>query len=188
MVVRYLALVMLFVVSCAERGFAESEPLLGSWEYLQANPARKSGFDKEGERIFVKRSPRGECQVEYFGLERMGEEGLYYSAEVAEQVECQEDFISFILPKRELYHKRPASLKAASRMASAGVTKVGLRFQGSIQNGELILQCQTEQKDARMREGDECPDRTLRFHRVRDSSKTRGRHGRSTEKVPPSRP
>ena len=59
---------------------AQAPNLAGPWEYRQANAARADGVVAEGERLIVVRQADGRLTGQYFGLERTGDHGLFYTA------------------------------------------------------------------------------------------------------------
>jgi hypothetical protein len=135
-------------------------PLVGTWEYRQANIAATGGLDAEGERLelFAADGPRGR----YFGLEREGEHGLYYTAtEVSRLALDEAGTLTFTVPARTLYRRRPASLEDAAALDTAGdragFTRETLSFAGRIEDGALVLYCAAD--------GPACPERVMRFTR-----------------------
>jgi hypothetical protein len=134
--------------------------LAGTWEYRQANPARPDGVDAEGERLVVTRTGDGRFTAHYFGLEREGEHGLFYTAVDVGAVEIGADgTIRFVVPARTLYRTRPATLAAAGGLESAGSTKDALTFAGRLTDDTLTFTC-TATRGA-------CPDARLVFRAVR---------------------
>ena len=131
--------------------------LLGIWEYRQAAGA---GYDPEGERLELSCS-RGTLDGLYYGLEREGDEGLYYTLVVVRDAAVtQAGEFSFIVPARELYRERPwtiADLEQA-RLPSSGLTRDELHFSGRLEQDMLVLAC-----TARM---GSCPERKMVFQRV----------------------
>jgi hypothetical protein len=115
-----------------------STPILGVWEYRQANSASPSGFDDEGERLQFTRTG-SEIQGMYFGLEREGEHGLFYSLVALKNIQLTGNKISFTVPERGLYSTRPTRIGEA--LESAGYTKDELHFEGAIEEGALSLRC-----------------------------------------------
>src|SRR5262245_50249317 len=129
---------------------------LGTWEFRERNSASATGYDPEGERLEIER--RGDSVVaRYFGLERMGDEGLYYTAvEVKELKLTKRGQLSFVVPERFLFHKRPANLNEAKALEGhAGITRYELRMTGTVIKGNLELACSSEFS--------ECPDGHLVF-------------------------
>jgi hypothetical protein len=138
---------------------AQAPGLEGSWEYRQANPGRPYGVDAEGERLVIARSTRGELTAQYFGLERTGEHGLYYTAVEARVTSVADHVIRVVVPERTLLRTRPRSLEHARTLESAGVTRDPLTFHASlVSDGRLLATC-TAAAGA-------CPARELVFHRM----------------------
>lgn len=131
-------------------------PLLGKWEYRQANSGYKSGFDPEGEQLEI-REINGKITGSYLGLERMGEEGLYYTATHVTTFKFEGGKLSFIVPGRSFYSVRPKSVADAERMKDVGATKMELKFTGEIENGKLVLHCSSNDNS--------CPDEKLTFEK-----------------------
>lgn len=147
-----------FYVFAAEEAFA---PFLGTWEYRQRNSASPTGYDAEGERIELKKQG-GSIQGLYFGLQREGEHGLYYTLVEIKDIEVSEGGkISFRIPERDIYRERPRSLEEIQRVKrkSAGFTRVELEFQGQLKNGELVLRC--------IADPIECPEEVMAFRKGR---------------------
>jgi hypothetical protein len=96
----------------------------------------------------------------YFGLEREGEHGLFYTVvQLADLMLAPNGDLGFIVPGRELFHERPKSLEEAEqkRSASAGVTRDELRLRGRLQQGNLVLGCTST--------GYSCPEDLMVFRR-----------------------
>lgn len=148
----------------AIRAFAADEtfaPFLGTWEYRQRNSASPTGYDAEGERIELKRQGKS-IQGLYFGLQREGEHGLFYTLVEMKDIEVSEGGkISFRIPERDIYRERPGSLQEIEERewASAGFTRVELEFRGQLKNGELVLNC--------IAEPIECPEEVMVFRKAR---------------------
>ncbi len=137
------------------------DSLIGTWEYRQANSGRESGYDREGEKIEFRRSGDSVAGF-YFGVERQGEEGLYYSAvQVVELAMDANGQIGFVVPGRDFFIERPKSIEEAMKRKdeSNGFTKYPLRYTGSIVEGVLVLHCSTKNGN--------CPDNTLEFYKGR---------------------
>ncbi len=137
------------------------DPFIGIWEYRQENSAAESGFDPEGERIEFRRHDGGVVGW-YFGVEREGEHGLFYSAaEVTELTVEADGTVHFIVPARRIFDERPNSIKEAGENGDAGngFTQYPLKYTGSIVNGVLILHCTSEHGN--------CPDEQLNFYKGR---------------------
>ena len=134
-------------------------PLLGRWEYRQQNPARPGGVDEEGERLEFVRGDDGALTASYFGLEREGEHGLFYTATAIRVLSLDEQgTVRLTVPARRLFSRRPASLaEAATGEYAAGFTKDSLRLAGSIENGDLVLVCSAD--------AGACPERTMVFRK-----------------------
>jgi hypothetical protein len=132
-------------------------PFLGKWEYRQA--ALPGEFDAEGEIIKFTVTD-GKLSGAYFGLEREGEHGLFYSLVDVDSLAIKEDGkISFVVPGREFFAKRPAA-KAdldGKRIQSAGFTKGRLGMSGEIVGDKLILSCNSEMH--------ECPEAKMTFRK-----------------------
>jgi hypothetical protein len=132
-------------------------PLIGKWEYRQANSRSLTGFDMECDRLEFART--GNSVVgRYFGLERMGEEGLYYTATAVTKLTLRDSVLSFVVPARSLYAKRPGSLAAARKMKPAGVTRHELTMTGRLVDGHLRFGCTAEPG--------ECPENTMVFGKL----------------------
>lgn len=123
------------------------------------NPASITGYDSEGERLVLERSGRSAVGA-YFGLERMGDEGLYYTATAVEKLVLRDSVLAFVVPARSLYEKRPESLQDAKKMHAIGSTRYELMLQGRLVDGRLRLTCTSEPG--------ECPDGVMVFARVKE--------------------
>lgn len=129
-------------------------PLLGVWEYRQANSARPCGFDPEGERLQFTR--KGDVlQGLYFGLEREGDHGLFYTLVELGDISFTGDRISFVVPARRLYAQRPTRLGESA--GDAGFTRYELKYEGKITGEGLALRCSSQFGS--------CPDQQLVFRR-----------------------
>ncbi len=158
--------VMLILVSCLLTGpkaFAGNDaltPFLGTWEYRQRNSASPTGYDDEGERLELNEKG-GSIQGLYFGLQREGEHGLWYTLVEIKNVEVSEGGkITFIVPFRVFYPVRPSSLDEAEEIKKhtlTGFTRLELKFQGQLKNGHLILQC--------ISDAGECPEDVMVFRK-----------------------
>lgn len=150
-----LVVLLLALATCTKA----PPPVLGIWEYRQRNAAAPSGFDSEGERLEL--GLQGDSVVGvYFGLEREGEEGLFYTVtEVADLSVDRKGKISFVVPARAIFTDRPASLAEAQAEArqSAGFTRDALRMEGELRGGTLVLACSSSPGS--------CPDRELVFRK-----------------------
>jgi hypothetical protein len=130
--------------------------LLGVWEYRQK---AGQGYDDQGERLEL--SCRGDSiQGLYFGLEREGEHGLFYSlVEMADLKVDPNGELSFTVPERDLFHERPKNLQEVKqkKLASAGVTRDELYLRGRLKEEKLIVACTSK--------GSSCPDTVMVFHK-----------------------
>jgi hypothetical protein len=129
--------------------------LVGRWEYRQA---AGTSFDREGEILEVSRG-NGSIRGVYFGLEREGEHGLYYTAiEVKNLTVSKDGEVTFTVPTRELFRERPKTIDDTIQMQSrsAGFTRDELQMKGSVQGGRLILRCDP---------GISCPAATMVFQK-----------------------
>lgn len=139
---------------------AAQRALAGTWEYRQANSARPDGFDAEGERLVIDSGTGGRVSAQYFGLEREGEHGLFYTAVDVGALDVAADgTIRFIVPARTLYRTRPTTLADAARLESAGSTTDVLTFTGRVTGDILALTCAAR--------AGACPAARLVFHRPR---------------------
>lgn len=128
--------------------------LLGAWGYRQR---AGDGYDSEGERIELT-CGGGSMQGLYFGLEREGEHGLFYSlVEVADLKLGSDGDLSFTVPERDLFRERPMNLQEIKqkRLTSAGLTRDALYMQGRLREGNLILSCTSK--------GHSCPENVMVF-------------------------
>jgi hypothetical protein len=118
-------------------------PFLGTWEYRQRNSGSPNGYDDQGERLELTQNG-GSIQGLYFGLEREGEHGLFYTLVEIEDLKVDAGGrITFVVPERDIYRERPASLKEVEQWKgpNAGFTRSKMEFRGELKNGKLILQC-----------------------------------------------
>ena len=138
---------------------AQRPALEGTWEYRQANSARPQGVDAEGERLVIARAADGTLTAQYFGLEREGEHGLFYTAVEATAVGATDaGGITLTVPARQLHRTRPRSLTHARALESAGQTRELLTFSARLHaDGTLVAAC-TAAPGA-------CPDATMVFRR-----------------------
>ena len=137
------------------------ELLTGTWEYRQKNSASPTGYDAQGERLELRRED-GSIRGLYFGLERTGDHGLWYTLVQIKDVEVSDEGgIAFTVPGRDFFSERPRSLEDIERLKTLpkGFTSTPLKFRGGLRNGELILRCASEAY--------ECPDDVLIFRRVK---------------------
>ena len=120
---------------------------LGTWEYRQAAGA---GFDAEGERLVIScdaGAPRGR----YYGLERAGEHGLFYTLVDMMNVSITPDSgLSFLVGERQLYSD-------STRATWAGVTRDTLVMQGRLEGTNLAVTCTSN--------ASLCPDKVMVFHK-----------------------
>ena len=146
-------------LAIATHAQAPGDGLAGTWEYRQANAARPVGLDADGERLIVTRQADGRLTAQYFGLERTGDHGLFYTAvDVGAIAVAGDGSIAFSVPARTLHRSRPASPADAGRIATAGKTSDVLAFTGRLAGGTLVLTC-TSTPGA-------CPDTRLVFRRL----------------------
>jgi len=129
---------------------------LGAWEYRQR---AGDGYDNEGERIELT-CGGGSMQGLYFGLEREGEHGLFYTlVEVADLKLGSDGDLSFTVAERDLFRERPKNLQEVKqkRLTSAGLTRDALYMQGRLREGNLILACTSK--------GHSCPEDVMLFYK-----------------------
>ncbi len=153
-----VSVVLLLAASAATPARASGDPFgpfLGVWEYRQENRGTASGYDHEGERIEFSR--RGDAvQGLYYGLEREGEHGLFYTlVEVREVSLAADGKISFRVPPRHMFTKRPRTL--GEQAPSAGFTSDELTMRGHIENTRLVLHCSSRSAT--------CPDKVMVFRK-----------------------
>jgi hypothetical protein len=130
---------------------------LGAWEYRQR---AGDGYDKEGERLELS-CTGGSMRGLYFGLEREGEHGLFYTlAEVIDLKLNSNGDLTFTVPERDLYHERLKNLQdiKQKRLASAGFTRDQLHLKGQLKEGNLILTC--------ISKGRTCPEDVMVFFKA----------------------
>lgn len=133
---------------------SSDQDLIGTWEYRQA---AGETFDDEGE-IITFTEGKGCLQGTYFGLEREGEHGLFYTAvEIRDFKQSNGGQVSFTVPERTLFEKRPEITREAAgqRAPSAGFTRDELKLAGVVQGEKLILHCRSE--------GQSCPEEVMIF-------------------------
>lgn len=127
---------------------------LGTWEYRQR---AGDGYDLEGERIELT-CGGSSMQGLYFGLEREGEHGLFYTlVEVADLSLSSSGELVFTVPERDLFQTRPKDLREVKqkRLTPAGFTRDELHMRGRLQEGKLILACTSS--------GHSCPEDVMAF-------------------------
>jgi hypothetical protein len=127
----------------------------GVWEYRQA---AGESVDSEGERLELTCSRKGLRGV-YYGLEREGDEGLFYTAVEVRNLTITGDDIAFVVPERALFSTRPHRLETVIRkeLRPAGVTRDELSFHGRLDHQKLVLTCAAKMST--------CPDGRMIFHR-----------------------
>jgi predicted GH43/DUF377 family glycosyl hydrolase len=129
---------------------------LGTWEYRQAAGA---GFDAEGERLEFT-CTGGAMGGLYFGLERAGEHGLFYTlVEMKDLRRTPDGGISFLVGERDLYSERPRTLEdiRLKKVTWSGVTRDTLVMRGRLELGNLVVRCAST---AHL-----CPDNVMLFSR-----------------------
>jgi len=129
---------------------------LGSWEYRQAAGA---GFDPEGERLQLS-CREGSLRGLYFGLERAGEHGLFYTLVDMKELRITPDgALWFLVPERELYSERPRNIEEIrlKKVTWAGVTRDTLVMRGRLERGNLYLTCTSIHGL--------CPDKVMMFRK-----------------------
>jgi hypothetical protein len=131
-------------------------PLLGAWEYRQR---AGEGYDEEGERLELSCNI-GSVHGLYFGLEREGEHGLFYTlVELTDLKLGPNGDLTFTVPDRSLFRRRPKSLQEVkeNHLTSAGFTRDTLHLRGRLQEGNLVLACTST--------GHSCPEDRMLFGR-----------------------
>ena len=129
---------------------------LGDWEYRQRAGQE---YDKEGERIKLT-CVGGSLRALYFGLEREGEHGLFYTlVEVPDLKVSPDGTLTFTVTERELFLHRPRSLQEVrqNRVTAAGFTKDTLHMQGGLTEGNLVVTC--------LSRAGSCPEAVMVFHK-----------------------
>jgi hypothetical protein len=129
----------------------------GVWEYRQA--AGESA-ESEGERLDLTCSRKGLRGV-YYGLEREGDEGLFYTAVEVKNLTITGDDIAFVVPERELFSTRPRRLETVIRkeLRPSGLTRDQLSFHGRLEHQKLVLTCTAKMST--------CPEGRMVFTRSR---------------------
>ena len=127
----------------------------GAWEYRQA---AGKGLDAEGERLELTCSRNG-LRGLYYGLEREGEEGLFYTLVEVRKLAITGSDIAFVVPEREMFAQRPESMESVMRdpLPSSGVTRDELVFQGRLEHERLVFSCTSKMGT--------CPAKTMVFNR-----------------------
>jgi len=134
-------------------------PFMGTWEYRRVSSRSLTGYDAEGERLELVRAGRS-VAGRYFGLERTGEDGIRYTAVAVTKLALGDSgTISFVVPARSLYQRRPATLAAARGMKAVGVTRHDLVMRGRIVDGHLRLACTSD--------AGACPEGMMVFGKVK---------------------
>lgn len=154
---RLLSVAIVFCLSVVNVLGETLDSYVGTWEYRQRNSGTKTGYDDEGEKLqFSKRN--GILEGIYFGLQREGEHGLFYTVVKVKNVKVTADGgISFVVPERDLFSERPTSLAEAAEKKNerAGLTRNELKMQGKVEKGRLLLECISRHY--------ECPDKLMSF-------------------------
>lgn len=149
----------LFLCFCESHLFASERqnPFLGKWEYRQASLPGE--YDSEGE-IIEFQALNGVVSGVYHGLEREGEHGLFYSLVDIDSLAIREEGkISFIVPGRTFYAKRPMTKSDLEKaeLQSSGNSKGTLKFAGGLAGDKLVLDCASDLG--------ECPENKMVFRR-----------------------
>jgi hypothetical protein len=137
---------------------------LGTWEYRQR---AGDGYDEEGERLELS-CPGGSLQGLYYGLEREGEHGLFYTlVEMIDVKLSPKGELSFTVPERELFHVRPKDFQEVrqKKLESAGLTRDELHMRGRIDAGTIILTCTSNSPS--------CPERIMVFRKGKWTSRSK---------------
>jgi hypothetical protein len=96
----------------------------------------------------------------YFGLERAGEHGLFYTlVEMKELRVTPDGALWFLVPERELFSERPRTLEEIrlKKVTWAGVTRDTLVMRGRLERGHLYLTCTST--------NGQCPDNVMMFRK-----------------------
>lgn len=132
----------------------KENPLIGTWEYRQANSADPSAYDQEAELLKITRDGEN-LKAEYNGISREEEHGLFfYTVQINDLQVDKNDELSFSIAERVLYSARESVGKQEEK---AGTTKDTLTLKGKIESDTLILECQSEQNS--------CPEKTMKFQK-----------------------
>jgi len=151
-----LAFLLVLPTGLPSRSASCPPPLLGAWEYRQR---AGDSYDAEGERLQLSCSDKILTGL-YYGLEREGEHGLFYTLVAVTEVKVSPDAdLSFTVPARELFYKRPKSLQdiKGKKLESAGFTRDELHIRGRLKDGNLALSCASESGS--------CPEKVMVFRR-----------------------
>lgn len=149
-----LSVALLQVSTIYAAQISSNQKLIGTWEYRQAN---EKTFDDEGEVISLTEA-KGHLKVNYYGLEREGEHGLFYTAvEIKDFKHSNGGQVSFTVPERALFEKRPkiAHEAVVQRLPSVGFTRDELKLEGVLLGEQLMLNCRSE--------GQSCPEEVMIF-------------------------
>jgi hypothetical protein len=135
-------------LACGAPAHQACDPrFLGTWEYRQAAGA---GFDAEGERLVIS-CDAGSPHGLYYGLERAGEHGLFYTRlEMMNVAMTADSGLSFMVGERQLYSD-------STRATWAGVTRDTLVMRGRLEGANLAVTCTST---AYL-----CPDKVMVFHK-----------------------
>ena len=146
--IKALALPWLATLACPAPSHEGCDPrYLGTWEYRQRAGL---GFDAEGERLVIS-CDSGPPQGRYYGLERAGEHGLFYTLVKMTNLSITPDSgLSFIVGERELYSD-------TTRATWAGVTRDTLVMRGRLEGDNLAVTCTST--------ANFCPDSVMVFHK-----------------------
>jgi hypothetical protein len=140
----------------ATSAFAQERSLVGSWEYRQENRGSPTGYDSEGEQLRFA-NEAGTIKGAYFGLEREGEHGLFYTAVEVTDLVVSLTKVRFTVPARLLFCKRPASLQDKAPLPDCGMTREPLVYEGELKGNVLRLKCSAAWG---------CPADELTFRRI----------------------
>ncbi len=154
-----IGFILLFLTGMLAAGKADCQrDFLGAWEYRQR---AGDGYDEEGERIEIS-CDKGSMRGLYFGLEREGEHGLFYTlVELTDVKLGSNGDLTLTVPERNLFHQRPKNLQEVerNRLTAAGFTRDTLHLRGRLQQGNLVLTCTST--------GHSCPEDLMLFRRDR---------------------
>lgn len=152
----FLSVMHLFQAAVCHADTDYEQAIIGTWEYRQA---AGKGFDKQGEILRITRN-NGRIQGVYYGLEREGEHGLFYTAvEMKGLIVKDNGEVIFTVPERNLFTKRPdrAQRMELEKSRSAGFTRDELQMKGRLQVDKLILNCTSESRS--------CPEAVMVFQK-----------------------